>query len=73
MGVGSPGDYAAIQFLPLPRHDPRGRQTNLICIDGLDLHEVLSRKVSLIDALEEKSRRAAETNRAFLPMRDLFL
>ncbi|WP_208021445.1 hypothetical protein, partial [Paracoccus versutus] len=21
VGVGSPGDYAAIQFLPLPRHD----------------------------------------------------
>ena len=51
----------------------RGRQTNLICADGLDLDEVLSRKVSLIDALEEKARRAAETNRAFVPVRDLDL
>lgn len=51
----------------------RGRQTNLICADGLDLYEVLSRKVSLIDALEEKARRAAETNRAFVPVRDLDL
>jgi hypothetical protein len=40
----------------------RGRQTNLICADGLDLYEVLSRRVSLIDVLEEKPRRAAETS-----------
>jgi hypothetical protein len=51
----------------------RGRQTNLICADGLDLYEVLSRRVSLIDVLEEKARRAAETNRAFVPVRDLNL
>lgn len=51
----------------------RGRQTNLICADGLDLYEVLSRRVSLIDVLEEKARRAAETNRAFVAMRDLNL
>ncbi|WP_215875259.1 restriction endonuclease [Acidithiobacillus ferrooxidans] len=51
----------------------RGRQTNLICVDGLDLYEVLSRKVSLIDVLEEKGRRAAETNRAFVAVRDLSL
>jgi hypothetical protein len=49
----------------------RGRQTNLICIDGLDLYEVLSRRVSLISVLEEKARRAAETNRAYIPVRDL--
>ncbi len=51
----------------------RGRQTNLICADGLDLYEVLSRKMSLIDVLEEKARRAAETNRAFIAVRDLNL
>jgi hypothetical protein len=34
---------------------------------------VLLHKVSLIDVLEEKSRRAAETNRAFFPVRDLNL
>ena len=48
-------------------------QTNLICADGLDLYEVLSRRVSLIDVLEEKARRAAETNRAFVAVRDLSL
>jgi restriction endonuclease Mrr len=51
----------------------RGRQTNLICADGLDLYEVLSRRVSLITVLEAKERRAAETNRAFVPVRDLNL
>lgn len=51
----------------------RGRQTNLICADGLDLYEVLSRKVSLIDVLEEKARRAAETNRPFVAVRELNL
>src|ERR1700722_8082088 len=51
----------------------RGRQTNLICADGLDLYEVLSRRVSLIDVLNEKARRAAETNRAFVAVRDLNL
>lgn len=49
----------------------RGRQTNLICVDGLDLYEVFSRRVSLIVVLEEKARRAAETNRAYIPVRDL--
>jgi len=49
----------------------RGRQTNLICADGLDLYEILSRQVSLITVLEAKERRAAETNRAFVALRDL--
>jgi restriction endonuclease len=51
----------------------RGRQTNLICMDGLDIHEVLSRRFSLIAVLEEKARRAAETNRAYVSVRDLGL
>ena len=49
----------------------RGRRTNLICVDGFDLHEVLYRRISLIEVLEEKARRAAETNRAYIPVRDL--
>lgn len=49
----------------------RGRQTNLICADGLDLYEVLSRKVSLITVLEAKLRRAAETNQSFVSLREL--
>ena len=51
----------------------RGRQTNLICADGLDLYEVLTGGVSLIDVLRAKDRRAAETNRAFVAVRQLNL
>ena len=51
----------------------RGRQTNLICVDGLDLYEVLSHQVSLIEVLEAMARRAAETNRAFVPVREVTL
>lgn len=51
----------------------RGRQTNLICADGLDLYEILSGRVSLVDVIREKDRRAAETNRAFVAVRDLNL
>jgi hypothetical protein len=49
----------------------RGRQTNLICMDGLDLYEVLAQRVSLTATLEGKARRAAETNRAYVPVREL--
>lgn len=51
----------------------RGRQTNLICVDGLDLYEVLDCRTSLVDMLREKDRRAAETNKAYVPVRDLNL
>jgi hypothetical protein len=51
----------------------RGRQTNLICADGLDLYEVLAGSVSLIEALRAKDRRAAETNRAFVAVREIHL
>jgi hypothetical protein len=51
----------------------RGRQANLICMDGLDLYEVLARRMSLTAVLEAKARRAAETNRAYVPVRELSL
>jgi hypothetical protein len=50
-----------------------GGHTNFIFMDGLDIYEVLSRQASLIAVLEEKARRAAETNRAYVPVRDLSL
>src|SRR5436305_500598 len=51
----------------------QGRQTNLICMDALDLYDVLSRRVLLTVVLEGKARRAAETNRAYVPVRELSL
>lgn len=48
-----------------------GRGKPVILMDGLDLYETLSRKASLTDVLAAKVRRAAETGRPFVPVRDL--
>jgi Restriction endonuclease len=49
-----------------------GRRTNIICVDGLDLYHVIEGKLGLIEVLEAKTRRAAETNRAYVSVRELF-
>jgi len=49
-----------------------GRPTALIAMDGLDLYEVLDRGFALPDVLRAKARRAAETNKCFVPVRLLF-
>lgn len=49
-----------------------GRRTNIICLDGLDLYHIIEGRLSLIDVLDAKTRRAAETNRAHVPVRELF-
>jgi hypothetical protein len=41
-------------------------------MDGLDLSESLSGKFDLVQVITAKARRAAETNRAFVPVRELF-
>jgi hypothetical protein len=51
----------------------RGRRTNLICMDGLDLCEVLNNNYSLSKVLDAKDRRAAETNAAYVPLCQLSL
>lgn len=50
----------------------RGKATCIICMDGLDLYHVIEGKLDLREVLERKSRRAAETNQAFVPVRELF-
>ena len=40
-------------------------------MDGLDLHEVLSRRLDLAEVIGLKVRRAAETGVAFVPVREL--
>lgn len=49
----------------------RGKQTNIICMDGLDLHLLFENSLDLRDVLRNKARRAAETNQAFVSVRDL--
>lgn len=49
-----------------------GRPTRIICMDGLDLSHVLAGRLSLVEVIQSKERRASETNRAFVPVRELF-
>lgn len=50
-----------------------GRSTQIICMDGLDLYETLSRSLPLTDVIGRKVWRAAETGMPFVRVRDLFL
>jgi hypothetical protein len=50
----------------------RGKATRIICMEGLDLYYVLQGKLDLREVIDRKMRRAGETNRAFVSMRDLF-
>lgn len=49
-----------------------GRGKRVICMDGLDLFDTLSRELPLNDVLAKKVRRAAETGFPFARVRDLF-
>lgn len=48
----------------------RGKQT--VCMDGLDLYEMLNRGLRFDEVIEAKVRRAAETGAPFIRVRDLF-
>lgn len=48
-----------------------GSGKSLICMDGLDLSEILIGKLSFQSVLSKKVRRAAETGRPFVRVRDL--
>jgi hypothetical protein len=50
----------------------RGKRTSIICMDGLCLHDTLASNLDLARVIERKVRRAAETNEAFVPVRNLF-
>ncbi|HDX0928499.1 TPA: restriction endonuclease [Stenotrophomonas maltophilia] len=49
-----------------------GRGKRVICMDGLDLYEMLDREIAFTEVLERKIRRAAETGAPFVRVRDLF-
>jgi hypothetical protein len=49
-----------------------GRGKRVICMDGLDLYDMLDREIPFNDVLERKVRGAAETGQPFLRVRDLF-
>jgi hypothetical protein len=49
-----------------------GRGKRVICMSGYDLSEMLRLKVSFVDVIAAKVRRAAETGDPFVTVRDLF-
>ena len=51
--------------------DAFGRGKSVVCMDGLDLHEILSRRLDLVEVIALKVRRVAETGVAFVRVRDL--
>ena len=50
-----------------------GRGKSVVCMNGLDLHETLTRSLDLSTVIAAKVRRAAETGMPFVPVRDLDL
>ena len=50
----------------------RGDATRIICLDGLELWQIIQNRLDLSEVLDLKTRRAAETGRAYVPVRDLF-
>ena len=49
-----------------------GKGKRLVCMDGLDISDMLQKKLSLPEVLSKKVRRAAETGRPFVRLRELF-
>lgn len=52
--------------------DAFGRGKKVVCMDGGDLNECLSREISLSELLDRKVRWAVETGRPYVPYRELF-
>ncbi len=51
----------------------RGKRANIVCMDGLDLNDLLTSRLDLATVIQRKARRAAETNEAYVPIRELFM
>jgi hypothetical protein len=49
-----------------------GRGKRLICLDGFDLSEMLRRRLSFVNVVDMKVRRAAETGNPLISVRELF-
>lgn len=49
-----------------------GRGKRLVCMDGLDLHEMLDRRLAFTAVMQKKVRHAAESGQPFIRVRDLF-
>lgn len=75
--IGEKADWSRGLFVSYSGFSPDGlkafgRSKKIVCIDGLDLSEALTRELPLNVVLERKVRHAAETGQAFARVRDLF-
>lgn len=50
----------------------RGKATRIVCVDGFDLNCILAHGLELTEVIALKVRRAGETNKAFVSVRDLY-
>jgi hypothetical protein len=50
-----------------------GRGKSVVCMDGLDLYEMLDRGLAFADVMARNVRRAAESGNPFVRVRDLYL
>ena len=48
-----------------------GKGKSLVCMDGLDIYEMLQNRLSLQEVISKKVRRAAETGKPFVRLREL--
>jgi restriction endonuclease Mrr len=49
-----------------------GRGKRVVCMDGLDIYEMLDRSIQFSDVVSRKVRRAAESGSPFVRVRDLY-
>lgn len=49
-----------------------GRGKRIVCMDGLDIYDMLDRNLTFSDVLAKKVRRAAESGNPFIRVRDLY-
>lgn len=49
-----------------------GKKKSIVCMDGLDLHTMIERSISFSEVINKKVRRAAETGKPFVSVRELF-
>lgn len=68
----SRGLFVSISGFTQEGLDAFGRRKSVICMDGLDLFEMLEREIPLNSLLEQKIRKAAETGLPYVGIRDLF-
>lgn len=50
-----------------------GRGKRVVCMDGLDLHDMLDKSLPFAEVMSKKVRYAAETGQAFVRVRDLYV